>query len=168
MARLMDRIRGLQSGDAPATHHPAESRSTSSSAPSRPEIKAGSPEPQPAVQDLSEWTPRVAPPELTSNISAMRDLANLSARSALDAHNRKRLQSVVWGKLIVCFVAMTAAAFLTCLSGSGGRLAVGAALVSAVIAVIWGVEYLLLFGYSFWLRVNAEAQEQPENPPPQA
>jgi hypothetical protein len=119
----------------------------------------------PKVKDLSELSPRATPPELTSNISAMRDLANLSARSAIDTHSRKKMRSVVYSKLIVSFVGLAAAAGLIWMSASGGKVAYGGALVSTIIAVIWGLEYLIISGYTLWNR-KSPAQKQPAKTEP--
>jgi hypothetical protein len=164
MARLMDRVRSMQTGPA-AVSAPTEAR-----LPTAP-VVAHRKEDQteslakgelPKVKSLAELAPRATAPELTTDMSAMRDLANLSARSAIDAHTRKRMRSVVWGKLMVCFVALAAAAGLTWLSGRGGQVAYGAALVSTIIAVIWGVEYLVLSGYNLWRSKTGSQQFQPK------
>jgi len=95
----------------------------------------------------------------------MRDLANLTARSAIDAHSRRRMRSMVYGKLLVCFVALAAAGILTWMSARAGQLAYGAALVSTIIAVIWGVEYLVLAGYHFWRSKKPAPSLQPPAQP---
>jgi hypothetical protein len=75
----------------------------------------------------------------------MRELANLSARGALDMHSRRRLTQDTFTKLLVVGLAL-AAGISMALNASvvGGYAWVGAS-VCWTISVVWGAQYLCLF-----------------------
>src|SRR5690606_15198150 len=90
MSRLMARIQG-QTSAPPLLYHPLEKDPPAVQPPS-----ALAPPPASGAEALASdgtFTPRHKPPELSSNLSAMRDLANRNAREALDTHSRKQLKS---------------------------------------------------------------------------
>jgi hypothetical protein len=78
----------------------------------------------------------------------MRELANLSARNALDQHGRIELRRAIRGKLAVTLVSMVVGSLLVGLwTWCGvGEVAYYAGLVSYLIAVLWGVQYAVLTG----------------------
>ena len=99
----MQRVRGDSSAPPtpwkpPATpvretsgHAAVEPASTSSAVPL---------EEQAAGVEPGEYSPRRAAPEAGTNMSALRDLANSAARSAIDQHVRKRSGKQATGRLV--------------------------------------------------------------------
>lgn len=87
MAQLMQRMQG---GPAAAKSAPTKPQPTSRSAEKVEKPKAEKPveEPQEVLQ-ASEYKPRSSAPEQTSNLAAMRDLANQTARSAIKTSSSK-------------------------------------------------------------------------------
>ena len=109
MERLMKRVRG----DAPAAHAAPFSAALHDSQPqsgatppvaARPAVAS-----EPACEESSEpYSPRRTAPELSTNLSAMRELANTAARSAIDRHVRQHTGRQVWGRLIGAGMTVTA------------------------------------------------------------
>ena len=107
MADLLQRV---ERGASP-TKASAVTRATE---PSEGEISTfdeAAPEIDPTTEsellDPSEFVPRAIAPEATSNLQALRAVANTSARSAIDKHQRQRLEQlalIFWG---VAAVALT-------------------------------------------------------------
>jgi hypothetical protein len=150
MARLVQRVRSDAGGAARPTstggqpQRPAAKNSPRSE--SRVGAAAASPSKSGAIVDLSEMAPRSRPAELTSNMSAMRDLANLSARSAINTHQRKCLAPVIYSKLAVAVLSLITAVVLAWMSDEKRPVTYAAALVAMVVGVRWASEYLMLSG----------------------
>ena len=92
--------------------------------------------------------PKSAAPEDLSHLAAMRELANLSARNALDRHGRNMLRRAIRSKLAVLVLALVAGSSLVALWWrlGAGDLAYYAALVCYLVAVVWGIQYAVLTG----------------------
>jgi hypothetical protein len=97
----------------------------------------------PKVHQLS---PRAVAPERSVDLSAMRDLANLSAQAAIDRHARKVLFTKSAGKLMVAVVSLLAGAALLWIwwAKSPGALPLYVGVASLAIAILFGGQYLLL------------------------
>ena len=141
MARLMDRVRTAGGGSSEA--HPASQRrdlEDSRNVPPRPEVPppaAESPEPpQPRV--------RVAPPESAANLSAMRELANMNARQALDSHQKRRMSSLMYGKLLLAVVSMVVSFTMIAMAVAGRPLYFFGAMLAATMTGVWSWQYLKL------------------------
>jgi hypothetical protein len=95
--------------------------------------------------------PRARAPEKAEDLVSLRELANLSAQSALDTHARSRLIKSVNAKLAVVAVALATAGVLFwrwfAIPGSVMHYYMGLAVI--LIAVLWGVQYAALAGYAY-------------------
>lgn len=107
MERLMKRVRG----DAPGA--PSDSKPLTGSRPTPPPVVA----PPPTIEDTAnsepaEYSPRRMAPELNENLTAMRELANTAARSAIDRHVRQSTVRKAYGKLVGACSTVTASLVL--------------------------------------------------------
>ena len=87
----------------------------------------------------AEMAPRVVAPEKQIDLSAMRDLANLTAHSAIDHHAQQQARHASWGKLLIVAVAIGAGIGLLWIwrtTGSGNSTFY-AAMVSFLVAMLW-------------------------------
>ena len=102
MARLMNRVRATDVRDEPVRKpEPAAVRSPSTE---YTEVKnTTQPErlPEPEKFNAEEYKPRSQAPELADRMTAMRSLANDSARSAIASHAKRNWSSVMKLKLLV-------------------------------------------------------------------
>ena len=149
MARLMERIRttqgelGIGKGDA---NQPALKQDS----PPPPET---APDPQPAHLSATpqsrspvELQPHTVAPEKLADITLLRDLANYSAQTALGVYDRRLMTRAMYSKLAVAVVGGAAgigllAAWRFWYTNS---LTFYTAIVSLLVAVVWGVQYVLL------------------------
>ena len=153
MSRLMQRVRpGTgESQDRPRAkqrHEPTRAaRQTSPDPtavePSQPAVATAQPpdEPEPV-----EARPRTPPKHI--ELSAFRELANMSARHAIQQHSRRTLVRAMHGKLTVTFVAFVASIGLFWLWRQFGacKLTFCSSLLATVVAIFWGLEYAILTG----------------------
>ncbi len=163
MARLLERLRQGSGGGPSGTQHsmpqsaaPAEAAPESQLAQPREDTgtadATGSAEPGDVVSQPERRRPRPVPksaaPEDWSHLAAMRELANLSARNALDRHGRNMLRRAIRSKLAVLALALTAGTTLVALWWrlGAGELAYYSALVCYLVAVVWGIQYAVLTG----------------------
>jgi hypothetical protein len=81
-------------------------------------------------------------------LAAMRELANTSARTAVDRHARRMLQGTQRSKLIVAVIAAGVAGLLFYLwfVHIPTPLTLSAGAVAALIAVLWGIQYAIVTG----------------------
>ncbi|MEN6406403.1 MAG: FHA domain-containing protein [Thermoguttaceae bacterium] len=154
MNRLMKRLRST-SGDADSpAYAPQQSRSVRIA-----EEAAGLPAavkkpvvPAPVAADDAKLTelssPRTVAPERNVDLSALRELANLSAQSAISQHARQVLMQAMYSKLMVTLVALAAGATLLWMWKTLGaaQTTFYAGLVALLVAIYWGMEYALLSG----------------------
>jgi len=101
MDRLMKRVRG-GAGETQSTWKADSPSIASPASQAAPVPTVASPEPPqvPAKQPPAEYSPRRAAPELSTNLTAMRDLANSAARTAIDQHVRKHSSRRATQKLL--------------------------------------------------------------------
>lgn len=117
MQQLLQRSNKL-APEAPAPTSPVTTSSVSESGSSEPEAQSDAPATQ--EQDLGEaWTteqymPKKTAPEREADLRAFRQLANASARGALNSFQQKvhRKQSHVSGIVAICSLAVSAPFFL--------------------------------------------------------
>lgn len=111
-------------------------------------------QPRPVIGESARFRengPRARAPERAEDLVSLRELANLSAQSALDTHARSRLMRSVNAKLAVVAVALATAGVLfwrwATNPSSVADYYMGLAVI--LIAVFWGVQYATLAGYAY-------------------
>ena len=153
MAQLMQRL-GVKGPSAdkvqpPTVAHEAPTRPAQPTNPAETSLKS-----EPTREgnwqrrEPVELAPRAVAPEKHVDLSALRDLANLSAEHALGRHDRKQLIAATRSKLIVTVVALAVGVGLLWHwhSHNTGNLIVFAAMLSFLIALHWGLQYAILTG----------------------
>lgn len=163
MARLMERVRSMAGGSRTAAATPSqpappgqrtgpprgasESDENRSLVHGQPARRASPPDADPR----DDARPRAVAAEKLSGLSAMRELANLSAQAAINTHARKKLVAVRRAKAAVATVGLLAGVFLLrhwrlhpehLLAFYGG-------LIGCVVALIWAVQYAVLAGHLY-------------------
>ncbi|MFH1924242.1 MAG: hypothetical protein ABIP48_30685, partial [Planctomycetota bacterium] len=156
MARLLHRVR--ETSGQP--NQPTPPRSPQETAvdkvpPSAPvaeqdNLPQGTPPPAATPRETTAPAPRAAAPEKSVDIAAMRELANFSARAALNRHARRGLLGSVVGRLVVALVGLAAGTILTWIwwAYPTNTTVLCAAAMSFVVVLLWGVDYVLLRGYA--------------------
>jgi hypothetical protein len=149
MVRLMQRIRSFEGDSAstsprpPRVEPPAERESPAA------DRVAASPNPPAAPQrERVELLPRTAAPKKHIDLSALRELANLSAHSAISQHARRVLIRTIRSKLTVAAVALFSGGALWWMWNfcGAGKMTFYSALLALLVTIYWGVEYALLTG----------------------
>jgi hypothetical protein len=116
------------------------------------------PEEEPSKFTPEEFVPRSQAPERSERLAAMRDLANSSARSAIDRYAQTKLLTSAVAKLTMSVLAATAAAFLGFFAEGHRLLVYGGGVFSAVSSFCWlilSVRYTRRF-----FRARREQQRQ--------
>jgi hypothetical protein len=148
MARLMNRVRGIsQATTQPAALDRAPPRRPDDPPPvaARPDLPGEAPIGETPSTSEAPFTIRRRPaPEQPADLSAMRELANMNARQALEVHSRKRLGSKMNGKLIVALAACLSVGVLLGMGAWRSPLFQAGLGVSLVAALAWGVQYVTL------------------------
>lgn len=153
MQRLLKRVSG---DNAPSTWKPAaDSSSTSTPVDAASDeneaASASGAEEQPVEEpfDFQTYVPRAAP-ELTANLAAMRELANSSARTAIDTSSKRKQARRATSKLVLAVSAIGTAVALGWLSmRTHSLLSYYAALSAGLAALLWGLHA----GY-LWVRAR--------------
>jgi len=158
MAGLLDRVRqnaAELSGERPWVGEEAASPDLK---PDEPGVRApavalpsGSGQVSPREPDQRPARPqaaRVVVPETAANLAALRELANFSAKAALDRHSRRRLISLSTGKLVLALAALACGGLLI---GSWwflkpSDLALYGGAVGLLAALFWGLQHTVLTG----------------------
>jgi hypothetical protein len=91
---------------------------------------------------------RARTPAKQIDLTAFRELANLSARNALHQHSRRTLVHAMYSKLTVSMVALVAGIGLFWMWKQFGAcpMTLCSSLVAIIVALFWGLEYALLTG----------------------
>jgi hypothetical protein len=152
MTRLLARHRGGGGAEASAPQRPLArpapaQAATSSVARNAVQTSAAASAAAPTEkQEPLELSPRTVAPEKHSDFSAMRELANFSARGALRRHERRRLSTVTNAKLLVMVVALTVGGSLVWLRRmpTTNGTAYYSAAAAFLVALLWGAQYLVL------------------------
>jgi hypothetical protein len=147
MTKLMQRVSG---------HHESRANATAKSAKAEPAKPAPvAPQPSPAVAPPSRpepsepfqmAAPRKTPVELTSNLAAMRELANSSARSAIDTSVQQRWSQAALGKISVAILALVSSALLLYWTPGWADITFLGASLAMVISVFWTLQSVILYG----------------------
>lgn len=151
MRRLLARMRGVSEGDVTLPSAEA-TKPASAVVPKDPSVA------QPAAmttskaegEQLSEaWTepfdpdnyvPRGSAPEKNRDLNALRELANTSARSAIQVSARRRQGSAILIKSAIALVGLIAGIALVSINGARINIAFIATVASFLVAVIWGYD----------------------------
>jgi hypothetical protein len=150
MSRLLARSRGDAEPPSDPKAGPVRTAvSTAPSAVSRPILVPAAPVPasaDPPPAEAGEIAPRAVPPEKRIDMRAMRQLANLSAKNALQNHERKQLSGTKRAKLLVTLVSAVVGVLLLIihLLPKAPPVTIYGAIASFAVATLWGVNYLKL------------------------
>lgn len=90
--------------------------------------------------DLDTYVPLTNAPEKGKNISALRDLANSTARTAIHKSTRRRTLSGSLMKFAISAIALTVAAALFAINGVAVNIALIATMAALFVAMIWGYD----------------------------
>ncbi len=142
MERLMQRVRGDEGEQNVAGATPISPIAANSYAANG---ESGSAQPvagqdQPIAAEPGEFTPRRAAPEVIADMSAMRDIANSAARSAIDRHVRKHTGQQATGRLFGACLTVALSAGLGYWAWKTGSLQAAA---GAIIGGGLGLHWLL-------------------------
>ncbi|MBX7071975.1 MAG: hypothetical protein K1X71_02415 [Pirellulales bacterium] len=132
MAKLLARAR-QQGGVAPPTPTKRAEPKPAAAAVAAPSAVDAEP-----VATLRRERAKAA--ELNHDMAAMRELANLSARSAIDRHARSQQKHSFGAKVGLVIVAICSGSFILALEAPQGSVYWYAALASFAIAVLWGAQ----------------------------
>lgn len=147
MAKLLERMRAGSRGEGPRFSPTANeaARALAEPADARSEVQ------EPGTGGSGRTArrgPRAVPPEETSSIGAMRELANLSAHAAILRHAQGKLARARTSRLLVALFAAGASGLLYWMgvAWDAGESAFLGAGVCLVVAMVWGLQYLVLAG----------------------
>jgi hypothetical protein len=155
MSRLMQRLRSTGTASAPVSSGPSRSElAQSQRQASGTGLAAEAGQPASAISPAVPWpepakiSPRTAAPEKRDDLSALRALANFSARSDINRHARQTLISNMYSKLVVALVALAAGGGLLWMwkAAWAVEMAYYSASVALIVALYFGVEYAMLTG----------------------
>jgi hypothetical protein len=171
MARLLGRVYAVREGPEPLGSRPQAPPPGQAEHPAPRGAAEGSPPQEPAGPQSNrrprhpeEMAPRAVAPERRVNLSAMRELANLSAHSAIDRHTLRQVRVATWGKLLTTIAGLGVGAELLWIWWATGTGAVTfyAAMVSFVVALLWGFQCTKLTGRKILGKSGRVGQESGE------
>ncbi len=90
--------------------------------------------------DPEKYVPRALAPEETKNLTAMRELANTTARTAIHKSTRQRYVTTILLKLAIAGIGLIVASVLIAINGFNFNIALIATFASLVVAAIWGYD----------------------------
>jgi len=168
MARLLDRVRSSTSRSGEPASLSVSSVRTGVRAPTPAATpEPGDSPPQPPLpgggqEGPVEMSPRAVAPEKSMDLGAMRDLANLSAHTAINRHARRVLVGNVTSKLAVTIVGLAAGGVLTWIwwTRSLEDLTLYAAATCFLVALLWGTRHVLWGACSIFSR-SGQAGRKP-------
>lgn len=152
MKRLMARMRGgsLEEEVKPSSPAPAASaapsHSPSADSMSSPKIALPGAATERAPTSTTgpfnpeEYVPKALAPEKTRNMAAMRELANNSARSAIQVSARRRYGTAIALKLAIALIGLGVGVTLVMINGLNVNIGLIATIASFLVALIWGFD----------------------------
>jgi hypothetical protein len=149
MTRLLARSRGDAASGPSKQRSPANPKAGPAPAPEPESRQSAAPPSAPGPHcEPVQLTPRIAPPEQRIDLWAMRELANLSARTAVNRHMRRQMLLTTRTKLFITVASIGVGGILLWMWGSSGspRVTFYAALASFSVALLWGMQYAVLSG----------------------
>jgi hypothetical protein len=154
MSRLMERVRGgTGRTESPARRPQNTTPQAAPEAPRAVEVKAAetsTPVPvTPRPPEPVERAPRKAAPEKEVGLSAMRELANLSAKNAISQHARRQMIVSTRDKLLVAVAGLVVGAVMLWFWGRplAAPLTFYSAIASFIVALFWGMQYAVMTGH---------------------
>jgi len=145
MARLLNRARGAQDEESLAASSAAVPvppvDAPQATAP--PPTDLDSPPEDAGVVDSPKYVPRESPPEKSSDLRAMRELANSTARSAIDRHTVHHHGNSALGRALISLTCLVASVVLTFCVHPQNTMSILGAVVTFAVAVIWGVRAVM-------------------------
>ena len=145
MTRLLDRAGSGQSRPSEPLASPSTSRTEEDAVPTASPVSTDSAaQSSPPVVDPEEpreTAARAAGWKNSIDLSAMRELANLSARTAIDRHAKKMRWSTATGKLLVAFVGLAAGLVLIWIwwAKAPNPVTLCEAITGFFVALFWGI-----------------------------
>ncbi|HEX7375990.1 MAG TPA: hypothetical protein VF278_02705 [Pirellulales bacterium] len=142
MAQLMARL-----GRAPYSPPRVDEPQATTVAPTRPDPEPVAPVDAPAepkLRDPSEMGRRAPAPERAADLSAMREIANLNARAAIDTHARGNLVKTWLSKAAVMVLGLGAAGAEAWFAVEGNDTASYFIVPCFMVALFWGWQYLAM------------------------
>ena len=173
MDRLMQRIRNetgepqSQPSRAPRSE-PARAAREASATVSAAETPTPQPESsfrtaEPAPSENAQIMPRSTAREKHFDLSALRELANQSANSAIDRHARGKLIAKMYSKLMLAIASLVAGTWLLWIwHRSNGNTWFYWSVAAFMAAAFWGVQYAMVTGRL----IVAKSGASPGIPPP--
>ena len=166
MRRLMQRVGAADSPMPSFTPPPSSREAMAQAEPDQPVTE------KPRRPPIS-MAPRTVAPEKGIDIVALRELANLSAHSALSRHSRRLLIDTMHSKLAVSIVAVLAGVALLWMWRyfDISSMTYYAGLIAILAAVYWGIQYAILTGrltISKSGRIDWNSSDQIPKLPPRA
>ncbi len=171
MARLMDRVRTVP-GHATAPVTARQSPPTPPSSAKLPSSAPGAAASQSAQTDdnieqtleekLENIAPRGVAPEREMSLSSMRELANVSAQTAINRHAKRQYRHAARSKLLVAGIGLVASGTLLYLwwfIGNQGPVFY-AGLVAFMVALFWGFQFAVMSGKVSATNMNAKRLAQ--------
>jgi hypothetical protein len=155
MKRLMARMRGDSEPVEEKKSEPKSQPAMKQSTPRDPsEIKTPVRKTEPAFQSRTtargpattaafnpnEYIPKALAPEKSRNMAAMRELANTSARSAIQVSARRKYGTAVALKLAIAATGFGVGCALIMLNGFKLNIGLIATVASFMVALIWGID----------------------------
>ncbi len=151
MRRLLARMRGVSESEVSLpgveVSKPAPAPAVKDPSVEKPAAMVGPPT---ETQQMSEaWTepfdpekyvPRGSAPEKNRDLNALRELANNSARSAIQVSARRRQGSAILIKSAIALVGLVAGIAIVSINGARINIAFIATIASFMVAVIWGYD----------------------------
>jgi hypothetical protein len=153
MAGLMERIGSSTRGGKSTAPGPKEAPPQAPAAPvpsggAADDRSQGPPSMAPTHLAPVEMAPRTVAPENVVGLSAMRELAKVSAHGAIDKHARQEMIRLTRTKLMIALAGMLAGGALLWMWSAWGlkEVVLSGGLLALMVTLIWGIEYALLSG----------------------
>jgi hypothetical protein len=138
MAQLLKRVRGVGAGYQAPSAQPQAPAATAATDTPEPPAPSPSAEQAASVEEVpSKLARRSTAPELSSDLAAMRELANLSARAAIDKHAYRNWGRAAFGKLTIAMLAAATGAATVYFAPAPDSMLMYAGLSSFVITLFW-------------------------------
>jgi hypothetical protein len=164
MAQLMQRIRGTSTGSeqaqatwtAPKTPDPVAAKAEPGTDASKraDSLEPSSDLPPITLEEMKRSGPR---PEQGTDMGALRDLANQTARSAIGVHASRKHRENATSKLLVVGAAVASGSYLLATAPSLVSLQFGGACIAVIGSLYWGI--VIMRSLSEYARVKAAAEK---------